>query len=129
MGIEPHWALFYHCFDVLPQSDRKVTGSLWIMAAHKSPFFYIDHPSNVLTWAKKWFYVYDCSAQAFSHKLPPPLSLAEKEEVPKSEQDEADELESDLQDYHRRRGVTGQVPGNLLLEVDLAPEGMCVLDV
>jgi hypothetical protein len=41
-------------------------------------------------------YVYDCSALAFSHKLPPPLSLVEKEVVLESEQEEADELESDL---------------------------------
>jgi hypothetical protein len=33
--------------------------------------------------------------------------MAEKE-VPESELEEVDELESDLQDYHRRRGVTGQ---------------------
>jgi hypothetical protein len=58
---------------------------------------------------KKWLYVYDCSAPAFSHKFPPPLLLAEKEEVPEFEQEELDELESDLQDYHRRRGVTDQV--------------------
>jgi chromosome condensin MukBEF ATPase and DNA-binding subunit MukB len=57
---------------------------------------------------KKWFYVYDCLAVAFSRKLPPPLSLVEKEEVPKFKQEEVDELKSDLQDYHRRRGVTGQ---------------------
>jgi hypothetical protein len=57
---------------------------------------------------KKLFYVYDCSALAFSHKLSPRLPAVEKEKVPKSEQEEVDELESDLQDYHRRRGVTGQ---------------------
>jgi hypothetical protein len=39
-------------------------------------------------------YVYDYSALAFSHKLSPPLSLVEKEVVPESEQEEADELES-----------------------------------
>jgi hypothetical protein len=52
--------------------------------ADKSSFFHIDRPSNVLNWAKKWFYVYDCSAPAFSHKFPPPLPAAEKEEVPES---------------------------------------------
>jgi len=57
---------------------------------------------------KKWFYVYDCSALAFSHKLPPPLPAAEKEEVPESKLEEADELESDLLDYHWRRWVIGQ---------------------
>jgi hypothetical protein len=35
------------------------------------------------------------------------LPAAEKEEVPKFEQEEVDKLESDLQDYHRRRGLTG----------------------
>jgi hypothetical protein len=93
MGIEPHWALFCRCFDVLPQSDQKVTDSLWIKAADKSPFFHIDLPFNVPNWAKKWFYVYDCSALAFSHKLPPPLPAVEKEEVPESKQEEANELE------------------------------------
>jgi hypothetical protein len=68
VGIKPHWALFYHCFDVLPQSDRKVIGS-------------IDLPSNAPNWAKKWFYVYDYLAPAFSHQLPPPLPVAKKEEV------------------------------------------------
>jgi hypothetical protein len=48
MGIKPHWALFCRCFDILPQSDRKVTGSLWIKAADKSLFFHIDLPSNIL---------------------------------------------------------------------------------
>ena len=76
------------------------TVSLWIKVADKSPFFHIDLPSNILNWAKKWFYVYDCSALAFSHKVPPPLPLVEKEEVPESELEEADELKSDLQDYH-----------------------------
>jgi hypothetical protein len=64
--------------------------------ANKSPFFHIDLPSNVSNWAKKWFYDYDCLALAFSHKLPPPRLVAEKEEVPKSEQEEANELKSDL---------------------------------
>jgi hypothetical protein len=100
MGIEPYWALFCSCFDILPQFDRKVIGILWIKAADKSPFFHIDLPSNIPNWAKKWFYVYDCLALAFSHKLPPPLLLAEKEEVPEFEQEELDKLESDLQDYH-----------------------------
>jgi hypothetical protein len=45
---------------------------------------------------------------AFSHKLPPPLLATEKEEVPKFELEEVDELKSDLQDYHWRRGVTSQ---------------------
>ena len=99
-GIEPHWALFCHCFDVLPQSGQKVVGSLWIKAADRSPFFHIDLPSNVLNWVKKWFNVYNYSALAFSHKLPPPLPLVEKEGVPESEQEEADKLKSDLQDYH-----------------------------
>jgi hypothetical protein len=57
---------------------------------------HIDLPSNVPNWVKKWFYVYDCSAPAFSHELPPPLLAAEKEEVPEAELEEADELESDL---------------------------------
>ena len=83
------------------------TVSLWIKVADKSLFFHIDLPSNVPNWVKKWFYVYDCLASAFSHKLPPLLPAAEKEEVPESELEEADELESDLQDYQRRRGVTG----------------------
>jgi hypothetical protein len=30
---------------------------------------------------KKWFFVDDCLALAFSHKLPPPLPTVEKEEV------------------------------------------------
>jgi hypothetical protein len=34
--------------------------------------------------------------------------MAEKEEVPEFKLEDADELESDLQDYHRRRGVIGQ---------------------
>ena len=106
-GIEPHWALFCRCFDVLPQSDWKVVGSLWIKVGNKSLFFHINLPSNIPNWVKKWFYVYDCSAPAFSLKLPP-LPIAEKEEVPESKLEEADELESDLQDYQRRRGVTGQ---------------------
>ena len=92
--------LFCHCFDVLPQSDWKVVGSLWIKAADKSPFLHINLPSNVLNWVKKWFFVYDCSTLAFYHKLPPPLPVEEIEEVPESELEEADELKSDLQDYH-----------------------------
>ena len=98
MGIEPHWALFCHCFDVLPQLDQKVTDNLWIKAADKSPFFHIDLPSNVLNWAKKWFYVNGCSAPPFSHKLIPPLPITEKEDLPESELEEVDELKSDLQD-------------------------------
>jgi hypothetical protein len=130
VGIKPHWVLFYCCFNVLPQSDRKVADSLRIKAANKSLFFHIDLLSNVPNWAKKWFYVYDCSALAFSHKLPPPLLVAEKKEVLKPEQEEADELESDLQDYHRRRGVTSQAClVAFLLEMDPAPEGMCVPNV
>jgi hypothetical protein len=50
----------------------------------------------------------DCLAPAFSHKLSPPLPVVEREEVTESEQKKADELKSDLQDYHRRRGVIGQ---------------------
>lgn len=52
-GIQPHWGLFCRCFEVLPQSGRKVAGSLWIKAADKSSFFHIDLPSNVPNWAKK----------------------------------------------------------------------------
>jgi hypothetical protein len=100
--------LFFCFFDVLPRSDQKVTGSLWIKAADKSLFFHIDLSSNIPNWAKKWFYVYDCLALAFSHKLQAPLPTAEKEEVPEFKLEDADELESDLQDYHRRRGVIGQ---------------------
>jgi hypothetical protein len=58
---------------------------------------------------KKWFYVYDYSDSAFSHKLHPPLPIAEKEEVPESKLEEVHEHESDLQDYHRKRGVTGKL--------------------
>ena len=72
------------------------TVSLWIKVADKSPFFHIDLPSNILNWEKKWFYVYDCLAPGFFHRLPPPLPVAEKEEVPESELEEANELESDL---------------------------------
>ena len=68
--------------------------------ADKSPFFHIDLPSNNPNWVKKWFYVYDCSTPAFSHKLPPPLPIAEKEDLSESKLEEANELESDLQDYH-----------------------------
>ena len=53
------------------------------------------HLHCVYVW-KMNFNVYNYSALAFSHKLPPPLPLVEKEGVPESEQEEADELESDL---------------------------------
>lgn len=74
---------------------------------------------------KKWFYVYDCSALALSHKLPPPRPLVEKEDPSEPELDEVDELESDLKDYHRKKGChRSGLPGSFLSEVDPASEGM-----
>jgi len=69
-GIQPHWGLFCRYFKVLPQLGGKIAGSLWIKVAYKSCFFHISLPSNVVNWAKKMLYVYDCNALAFSHQFP-----------------------------------------------------------
>jgi hypothetical protein len=63
-------------------------------------------------------------------QAPASTANSKREEIPESKQVEADELESDLQDYHRKRGVTGQVClAAFLSEVDPALEGACVPNV
>ena len=47
------------------------------------------------------------TALVLSHKLPPSLPMTE-EDLAEFELEEADEHESDLLDYHRKRGVTDQ---------------------
>jgi hypothetical protein len=49
--------------------------------------------------------------------------MAGKKEVPESEQEEEDELESDPP---KERGYRLGLPGGLLLEVDPAPKATCV---
>ena len=99
-GILLHWGLFYHCFEVFLQLDRKVTSNLWIKAANQSPFFHVELPSNVVNWVKKWFYVYDYGAPLLSHKFPSPLSVKKKEDMDKLKLHQANQLVNDLWEYH-----------------------------
>jgi hypothetical protein len=64
---------------------------------------------------------YDYSALAFYHKLPPPLPIMEKEEVPNPSWKR--------RTNSRVRGYRSSLPGGLLSEVDPTPEGTRVPDV